>query len=366
MKLYKARWHDSNFNTIKKYLSIIMLSITLLIVANPTSADPPNLYFPPDKGKWVTITPQEAGCNSQKLKTAIEYAKKQKSSSVLILYKGCILTEHYWNVTPQLWERTHYKNLITGMTSDGRMIEDVALVQKSVVSFLAGIAREQGKLDINRTVTSYLGSGWSKASPEKENKITVKHLMSMSSGLTKSLEYQNPAGSVWKYNTRAYSKMIPIVEAAAGMDIHRITSEWLTKPIGMNESRWVTRHWLQDHHDANRIGFATSARDLARFGLLVYANGIWNGKAVEKDPGFLNEALKPSQNMNPNYGFLWWLNNRNMYPHSPKDTVMALGSHSRILAIIPSQKLVVVRIGNKAKGNFGKEFLKLLHAAMAD
>jgi len=105
------------------------------------------------------------------------------------------------------------------------------------------------------------------------------------------------------------------------------------------------------------IGFATSARDLARFGLLIYANGIWNGKAVVKDPGLLIEALKPSKNMKPNYGFLWWLNNKNMYPDVPKDAVMALVSHSRILAIIPSQKLVAVRIGNKAKGKVGKEFL---------
>ena len=242
----------------------------------------------------------------------------------------------------------------------------MASIQKSIISFIAGVAREHGKLDLNRTVSSYLGTGWSKASLSQENKITVRHVMSMSSGLAVSLDFQSPAGSIWKYNTRAYSKMIPILEAATGMSISKLTTDWLTKPTGMFDSRWVSRQWLQDQHDANKIGFATSARDLAKFGLLVLANGTWDGHAILKDPKFLHEALKPSQDLNRNYGLLWWLNTKKMYPHAPRDTVFALGAFSQIVAITWSQRLVVVRIGNKAEGNFGRTFTKLLYAAVSN
>ena len=46
---------------------------------------------------------------------------------------------------------------------------------------------------------------------------------------------------------------------------------------------------------ANTIGFATTARDLARFGLLVLAQGSWNGRDLLQNAGYLGRMLKPSQ-----------------------------------------------------------------------
>ena len=160
--------------------------------------------------------------------------------------------------------------------------------------------------------------------------------------------------------------MVPILEAATGMSISRLTTDWLTKPTGMHESRWVSRQWLKDSHDANKIGFATSARDLAKFGLLILANGTWDGHAIIKKPKFLFEALETSQDLNPNYGFLWWLNTKNRNPYVPRDAVWALGYLDRIVLIIPSKRFVCVRIGNKAEKNFRRKFSKLFNAAVSN
>jgi len=276
------------------------------------------------------------------------------------LYRGRILAEQYWNLQSKENQPSLYKYMLVETTSDGRVIEDVASVQKSVISFLAGIAREHGKLDLDSTVASYIGDGWSKASAKQESSITVRHLMSMTSGLNESLNYIHPAGSVWKYNTAAYSMMIPVLTNSTNMDINQLTSMWLTSPVGMLESRWEPRRWVQSYHAANTIGFATSARDLARFGLLVLSEGKWNGHAVLKNSKYLFEALQPSQNLKSSYGLLWWL-------IGPDNAVAALGKLSRIVFIVPDKQIVIVRLGDQTKDknrDFRHKFWKLISAAM--
>ena len=191
-------------------------------------------------------------------------------------------------------------------TADGRTIEDVASVQKSVLSFLAAMARDRGKLNIDEAVTDYLGEGWTQASPEQESRILVRHLMSMTSGLNERLEYMHPAGTVWAYMNRPYSMLVPVLAKATDMDIDQLTYAWLTSRVVMRESRWETRKWVRSQHAANPVGFMTSARDLARFGLLVLAGGTWNGQSLLKNPLYLHEALQPSQDLKKSYGLLWW------------------------------------------------------------
>lgn len=350
-----------------RILSISIIVVLFLGWTGYAIADSSDLYFPSNTSKWETISPENAGFDVQKLKAAVEYAGNQKSSGVVVLYKGRILLEKYWRIKPLQQERVTYKDLLVKIMDDSRSIEDVLSIQKSIISFLAGVARDQGKLDINRSVTSYLGAGWSKASPSQESRITVRHLMSMTSGLTVSLDFHRPAGSHWDYNTQAYSKMVPILEAVTDKKISKLTTDWLTKPIGMSESRWVSRQWFKEIDDANKMGFASSARDLAKFGLLILANGKWAGRRIIEDPKFLHEALKPSQAKNRNYGLLWWLNSTGrMFPYLANDTVFALGAFSQYVIIMHSQQLVVVRIGDKAEGNFltfGRKFTQLLSEA---
>ena len=140
-----------------------------------------------------------------------------------------------------------------------------------MISFLTGVAEGKGLLDREAPVSKYLGEGWSKSSPKQENGITVTHLLSMSSGLSESTEYAGPAGEVWMYNTPAYSRLFGVLEAATGKQLNDLTSEWLTSRVGMRDSKWWDRPFAINA--ANRIGFTTSARDLARFGLMILAGG---------------------------------------------------------------------------------------------
>jgi CubicO group peptidase (beta-lactamase class C family) len=235
----------------------------------------------------------------------------------------------------------------------------VASVQKSVVAFLVGVAEGKRLIDLEAPVSHYLGRGWSKANEEGEHAITVRHLMTMTSGLNDSGEYQAPAGQTWRYNTGMYSKLIGVLEKAAGSNVEKLTAEWLTGPAGMSDSRWVRRAWSAGNDAANSIGFATTARDLARFGLLVLAKGSWNGRDLLHNSGYFERMLRPSQELNPSYGLLWWLNGQTriqrpseaqatpgtLTPSAPRDLVAAQGAQDRKCYVVPSLGLVVTRLG---------------------
>jgi CubicO group peptidase (beta-lactamase class C family) len=345
--------------------------IVALLVSPTTRAD--SLYFPKGDSNWARVDPSRVGWNLGALDAALDYARTAHSSSVVILLNGRILAEREWDVEGP----ARYARMRVGKTSDGRVIEDVASAQKSLVAVLAGIAQARGKLDLKATVDKYLGPGWSKADRAAESAITVRHLMTMTSGLNDSLIYLQPAGDTWRYNTGAYSRMIGVIEKATGTDIQAFTHDVLTAPTGMTDTRWLARPWTAGNDAANSIGLATTGRDLARFGLLVLAHGKWEGKDLLQGQDYLREMLMPSQSLNPSYGLLWWLNGQPRFqladgtrsqsgpliPAAPADLVAAQGALDRKCYVVPSLGLVVTRLGDPTGEAFNNEFWKLLMKA---
>ena len=363
-------------------MKILLLLITLHLALPLFAADEEtSLYFPPTKGPWEKIHPAKIGWNPAKLKELMDYSGENKSSSVAILYRGRILAEQYWPLNPK--EKTAagkpnpYFHMRLGKNAKGRAIEDVASAQKSVTAMLVGIAQHKGLLKITDPVHKYLGKGWSKAPAEAEARITIRHLISMNSGLDTRLQFVAPAGTKWFYNTTAYSRSLTCVSKAAKMDANQLTKKWLTGPTGMTDSRWAKRPWSERGGIVvNQYGLATTARDLARFGILMLANGNWEKKNVIEDKAYLKAAISPSQKLNPSYGYLWWLNGGpfvargngqkrqgRLIPAAPKDMYAAQGKLGRRLYVLPSQQLIITRLGDQAPNNFNTEFFKRLRAA---
>jgi len=336
------------------------------------------LYYPPAEGAWDTVSPQAAGWDTGGLDAALAYAGAQRSSAVVVLHRGRILAERHWKLEPNPDDpQDRVGRMTTARTADGHAVEDVASVQKSVLSFLAGIARGKGLLDFDAPVSRYLGEGWSKATPAQEAAITVRHLLGMTTGLAIDGSHQTPPTGKWMYNTTVYSRLVQVLERASGLSVHEYTRQWLTDRVGMRDSRWTPRPWATEPGagDANTIGFSSSARDLARFGLLVLAGGSWNREDVLGDGRYLAEAFAPSQPHNPSYGLLWWLNGQAntmsrgskvagpLIPTAPADLVSAQGALTRRVYVVPSLELVVTRIGDQPAGDFDDELWRRLVAA---
>ena len=345
-------------------------------------------YFPPAGGPWATVDLTEAGWDPVGVEAALSYAASQHSSAVLMVVHGRIAAEQYWALEPSqpVGPTTTYG--VTGifeLDSLGRPIEDVMSVQKSAISVLLAMARDKGLLNLDDPVSEHLGAGWSNAPADAESAILVRHLASMSSGLARDLSFEAEAGSRWRYNTLAYSRLLQVLEQSAVMTAEQLTREWLTAPLGMQQSGWRERAWWTPASSANTVGFATSARDLARLGILVQTGGVWEGETLVQNRGLLEESFRSSQDMNPSYGLLWWVNGQDSWedydhrgsvpgsfiPTAPADLVAARGNGDRRLYVVPSLDLVVVRLGAPtldAEGVqdlnvFDREFWRLLSVA---
>jgi CubicO group peptidase (beta-lactamase class C family) len=313
------------------------------------------------------------------LESVLTYAQGQRSSAVVVVDHGEVIAERYWSVDADAG--SPYTYMLWGQTEAGAPIEDVASIQKSVVSVLVGIAVDRGLLDLEAPVSTYLNSGWTNTTCVEESAITIRHLLSMTGGLSPALEYQAPAGTAWLYNTRAYSRLVDVLEAVTGDDIGQLTKNWLAGPIGLTDTAWRRASWVTPSMNANPIRIYTTARDLARFGELMLAGGVWQGRRLVSE-GYVEAAVKPSQGLNPAYGLLWWLNGwplRNKpgasgqaalssgyavpVPAAPGDMYAASGALGRKVYVVPSLDLVVVRLGDAPDVDFNQQFWELLMAA---
>ena len=280
------------------------------------------------------MRPEDVGWSPSAVDDLEALVAETAAQSFVLLHDGLIVRERYWR------------------GADPSTVRDVASVQKSVTSTLTGIAHGRGLLDLDTAVSELLGRGWSAADAASESLITVRHLLTMTSGLAAgTLRFAHPAGEVWQYNTEAYQRMLPVLEAVAGEDLSTLSRRWLFDPIGVSdEARWYDRPF-EDALGVRSRGLALSARDMARIGLLASRGGVWGDDAVVPADWF-ERAWTPID-AKSDYGMLWWLLGRGPLRRqgAPADAVAALGRDDQKIYVIPSARLVLVRQGDAARGS---------------
>ena len=290
-----------------------------------------------------------------------DYLLENNTSSFLVSEKGKIVIDHEFKVQKTLKPKSlMFFNLLQHGFVQNRSQEDVASIQKSLVSILVGIAQQKGLLDINNSVTSYIGK-WTLLEVEKENLITVKNLLTMTSGLDADFNYLSQPDSQWLYNSRAYSQLIYVLEKTSGLQINDLSSQWLFRELKMKETFWKERKkgLMGFPKDSAKYGLVTTAKDLLKFGEFILNGGEIGTNHIISDIDFFDDSFSKSQNLNEAYGYLWWLNNStsfmtwdkdlssgNLFPKAPKETILALGAGNRVLAIVPSKEMVLVRLGS--------------------
>lgn len=324
-------------------LRALGLAISLATTALPACAEIPG------------PTPARAS-PSPELQDLLNYLRRQNSTGFIVVQDGKVLVDKSW---PAPAEDRMFANFIYGKAANGALLEDVASQQKSFIAVLVAIAIDKGLIDVEAPVSAYLGTGWSKATPEQEAGIRVGHILTMSSGLDEQGCFVAPAGTLFFYNTPVYALSKAILVAAAKQPLEAITTDWLTRPVGMNDTAWRQRPAALASV-GNATGLVTTPQDVARFGLMVLNGGVADDGARVVSSAQLDAMFVRSET-NPAYGRLWWLNGspyvvRPQNPRAegplikaaPADLVAALGAFDRRLYVVPSRKLVVVRTGAAA------------------
>lgn len=312
---------------------------------------PSNLYFPPLSGNaWKTLDPQDLNWNLQELDRLDDLLEANGTRAFILLKKGKIVREVYFG-TRLAGNQPFDQNALWYWASAGKVL----------TATLVGIAQQEGKLDISESSSEYLGTGWTSLSSAQEQKITIWHQLTMTTGLDDgvsnrddftpaNLQYLAEPGTRWAYHNAPYTLLDKVVEGATDMSFSDYFNQKLAARIGMTGS------W-------QRLGFNnvffSNARSMARFGLLMLAGGNWAGQDVIQDHKYLSEMITTSQDLNRSYGYLWWLNGKPSFmlptiqnifqgswaPNAPGDMFCGLGRDGQYVCIIPSMELVMVRMG---------------------
>lgn len=328
-------------------LLFILALISCSSESGSSSSNPPEstIYFPPleESSLWETKSLSSLGWNENAVTPLLSYLEEKHTKGFIILVDGKIVMENYFN--------GHSATSNWYWASAG----------KTLTATMVGIAEQEDHLNSNDRVSDYLGQGWTSLPVTKENLITNKHLLTMTSGLEDidngdcvepdCLTYKADAGTRWAYHN-VYVKLQDVVASAVSTTYSNYFNTKLRNKIGMNGA------WIQS---GNNSVYWSTTRSMARFGLLMLNKGKWNNEVIVNE-SYCTAATNTSQNINLGYGYLWWLNGKSSYhlpqtqiqfpgsiiPEGPNDMFMALGKNDQKIYVIPSRKMVIVRMGEAA------------------
>jgi CubicO group peptidase (beta-lactamase class C family) len=238
------------------------------------------------------------------------------------------------------------------------------------------------QIDLESLAYDFIPEGHPLSDPRKD-KIKLKHLLSMTSGIPGqaqgllgmavvpgSGEFElalgkEPSrfgisaakmvaepGQVWDYSDAAFAHLSLIFAKVAGKEIGDYMKERVFQPIGIQNFGWDLQGGaghIGPHTNAHS-GLRFSARDFARLGYLMAHHGLWEGKQVVPK-WWIDLATRSSQDLNRSYGYTFWVNTDGAHwPGAPKDAFAFQGYASNRCYIVPSLDLVVVRLGYAPPG----------------
>lgn len=322
---------------------------------SPPTIDQDTIVWP-DGNKLSDVIPDaiNKAALDKLLDTALNETKNGKSihtRALLVVYDGQLISEKY---APGFDKNT----VMLGWS-----------MSKSLTAAMIGILVKEGKLDINAPapVPEWKGN--------ERSKITIKDLLQQSSGLDFREVYTSPSevtnmlfnkGDMGAFTANRPLKYAPGTVFNYSSGNSNILSRIIRQTVGEKEyvafpyrslfyKIGMLHTLLEPDASGTYIGSSYSyatARDFARFGLLYYNKGKWNGEQVLSE-NWVNETIQPAPaDKQKHYGYQFWLNGFNekdsskrLYPDVPADLFYADGYGGQYIYIIPSKKLVVIRLG---------------------
>jgi Tol biopolymer transport system component/CubicO group peptidase (beta-lactamase class C family) len=273
-------------------------------------------YDDPTPLDWPTGTPADVGLDASLLAAAADnVALSADVRSLLVVRHGKLVFERYFN------------------GGDAAEALTIASASKSILSVATGIAIEEGLLDLDTRIDTFLPADLIGVHGD----LTIEHLLTMSGGLAKSedSEYLSdvgpselpgepsfvrevlkwdsiaPAGTEFAYSTGLTQVLAAVLTEATGQSLCAYVTDRLLGPLGIDVEQW----WVEpDGYFAGGHSVFVTPRELARFGQLVLQHGVWAGEQLVP-AAWLDRSLterwdrgcRPGIGAHQGYGFLWWL-----------------------------------------------------------
>ncbi|PHX74881.1 MAG: serine hydrolase [Chitinophagaceae bacterium] len=380
-------------------LSIFFVFISLI----DASAQKKQLdhYFPSAE-KWERRRPSEFGIDSSAVQTSINFAIKNESKMPRNQESAQVLNfgkEPFSDAIGPFSTRGQetgiiiYKGYIIATWGDVERVEQTHSVTKSFLSTTIGLAVDQGLIkSIQNPVYTYLppielydntlvrkaddlGKDFflEPFNTDHNRKITWEHLLRQTSDFEGTLwgkpdwadrpgdntsewltRKRNEPGSVWKYNDTRVNALALAATLLWHKSLPEILREKIMQPIGASN----TWHWAGYRNswivlDGKLIqsvsggghyggGMFINALDMARFGLLTFHKGNWNGKQLISEK-WIQYSTTPTS-ANHEYGFMnYFLNTeKKLLPSAPEDVFVHLGNGTNMIYVDRKNELIAV------------------------
>ena len=270
--------------------------------------------------------------------------KNKRTRAVLVVYKDKIIAEKY----------------ASGIDKNSKILG--WSMTKSITATMFGILQKQGKIDINKPASIV---EWAN---DERAKITINDLLHMNSGLEWEEDYTKISdvtqmlfldtdmtksqinkpligkpNATWNYSSGTSNLLSGILRQQ--FKTHQEYLDFwysaLIDKIGMHSMLVETD--MAGNYVGSSYSWATT-RDWAKFGLLYLHKGNWNGEQLFNE-SWSKYVATPTNGSNGDYGGHFWINYGGFYPDAPKDLYSANGYQGQRVFILPSQDLVIVRMG---------------------
>ncbi len=329
---------------------VLVALVTLALLVYPRLRVAPEVAAPaywPTQG-WRTVTPEEQGFDSARLANALLTIREKN-----ILVHSLLLIRHGYAIV----DATFYPY-------DGTTPHDVASVTKSVMTTLIGIAADQGKLQLDQPMVSFFPDRPIANRDALKERITVRHLTNMTSGLDCTPEHDEATlkemwtaadwvqfvldrpvrwepGTQFVYCSPGSHLLSAILQQATGMTALEFARQNLFEPLGIRDVIWpadpqgVTRGW----GDIRLL-----ASDMAKIGFLWRNMGAWDGRQIVSREWVVN-SVKPliSTGEDEHYGYGWWVETAN--EKGEFSSYRADGRGGQYIIVVPSLDLIIVTTG---------------------
>ncbi|WP_060209943.1 serine hydrolase domain-containing protein [Sporosarcina koreensis] len=260
--------------------------------------------------------------------------KKDKIDSVIVQRNDAVVFEYYRN--NKMKEKQH----------------KIYSVTKSILSALIGIAIDKGYIEnVNTPISNF----FQEFNEDKENqKITIKHLLTMTSGLqwpgnssmipsknwvnfVLQQDIDHPPGKEMVYSCGSSQLLSAILQKTTGLNTEAFAKKHLFTPLGITDYKW--------NSDAQGIaigGFGLTMKpvDMLKIGTLYVNKGRWKSKQI-LTPDWIEESTNPKVKVDDgtSYAYHWW---NKQFDNQIGRIALAVGYEGQYIILAPDYQLVVV------------------------
>ena len=292
-------------------IAIARISLTVLNQFKPDSdIEEVEIYWP--TVEWKTNTPESVGFDSVKLAQGLQTINQNDINihSLTIVRNSEIILDAYF------------------YPYDGSIYHDLASVTKSITTTLIGIAVDQGKIELDKPMVSYFPERTIANMDERKEKITVRHLVSMTAGMRcdplndglnlDTMRYSEDwvqhaldrpmvmePGTEWVYDSPGMHILSAILQKATGMTELEYAQEYLFKPLGITDVWWcndpqgITNGWGD---------LSLYPRDAAKIGFLFLQQGKWEDSQIVSSKWIADATtiqISTKEYRQEDYGYGW-------------------------------------------------------------